>query len=79
MYLALLVHMSTHSDQPEDEILCPCSGTTRGQIKTLFEQGLEIDGISRKTGALTGCGGCEWDIADFLKILQEKDGREPPS
>ena len=26
----------------------------------------DIDGISRKTGAVSGCGSCEWDIADFL-------------
>lgn len=69
--------MSENSIPPEDEVMCTCSGTTRGQIQALFEQGLDMDGISRKTGALTGCGGCEWDIDDFLKSLQEADGQKP--
>lgn len=55
-----------------DEIMCPCSGTTRGKIQSLFEQGLDMDAISRKTGALTGCGGCEWDIAQLLNELVEQ-------
>ncbi|GAB4240982.1 MAG: hypothetical protein Kow0032_28940 [Methyloligellaceae bacterium] len=53
----------------DDDILCPCSGTRRGQIRTYFLLGLDIDAISRKTGILTGCGGCEWDIAEYLKTL----------
>jgi NAD(P)H-nitrite reductase large subunit len=57
-------------------VMCHCSGTTQGDIQCLFEQGLNLDGISRKTGALTGCGGCEWDIADFLgRLSQQKSGR----
>jgi len=39
---------------------------------------MDMDAISRWTGALSGCGGCEWDIADFLKELtaptDEKNG-----
>ena len=50
-----------------DEILCDCSGTTRKKIESLVEQGIDtLDAISRKTGAISGCGSCEWDIADFL-------------
>jgi coenzyme F420-reducing hydrogenase gamma subunit len=33
---------------------------------------MDINAISRWTGALSGCGGCEWDIADFLKELAEQ-------
>jgi NAD(P)H-nitrite reductase large subunit len=51
------------------EIICPCSGTTKAKIKSLVEQGLDLDAISRKTGALTGCSGCEWEIAEFIKEL----------
>ncbi|OUR63655.1 (2Fe-2S)-binding protein [Methylophaga sp. 42_25_T18] len=52
---------------PENEILCECSGTTRKKIESLIEQGIDdIDGISRKTGAVSGCGSCEWDLEDFL-------------
>jgi len=57
-----------------NEIMCTCSGTTRGQIITLFVEGLDLDAISRKTGALSGCAGCEWDVSQFVKYLavQEK-------
>lgn len=57
--------------QTADEILCPCSGTTKGQIKSLFEQGKDIDAISRWTGAISGCGGCEWDITEYLELLAQ--------
>jgi len=63
--------MDTNAN-PADEVMCPCSGTTRGKIRSLFEQGLDMDAISRKTGALTGCSGCEWDIAQFLNELAEQ-------
>ena len=50
-------------------------GTTRAKVRLLFEQGLDAEAISRRTGALSGCGGCEWEIADMLKALaEEKDG-----
>ncbi len=50
-----------------DEIICDCSGTTRGKILSLIEQGvIDPEIISRKTGALSGCGSCEWDIEAIL-------------
>ena len=49
--------------------MCDCTGTTRAEIDTLFFEGRDLDGISRKTGVLTGCGGCEWDIQDHLDAL----------
>jgi predicted CxxxxCH...CXXCH cytochrome family protein len=52
-----------------DEVMCHCSGTKRGNIQRLAEQGMDLQAISRWTGALSGCGGCEWDIADFMKEL----------
>lgn len=64
-----------NADQPStpaDPVMCHCSGTKRGNIQTLFEQGMDVDAISRWTGALSGCGGCEWDIAAFLKELAER-------
>jgi NAD(P)H-nitrite reductase large subunit len=67
--------MNTNEAKPANEVLCPCSGTTRRHIQKLFEQGLDMDGISRMTGALTGCGGCEWDIAELLKgLAEQQDG-----
>ncbi len=49
--------------------MCHCTGTTREKIQRLFDQGMDIGDISDWTGALTGCGGCEWDIGDYLKEL----------
>ena len=67
--------MSNIKPKLADEVLCSCSGTTRGYIQSLFEQGLDTVAISRRTGALSGCGGCEWDIEVFLKELAELQGR----
>lgn len=63
--------MSLFDINSPDEIMCPCSGTTRGEIQRLFGEGLDMDAISRRTGALSGCAGCEWDVAQFLKALAE--------
>lgn len=59
-------------DKDPDEVMCFCSGTTRAQIQRLFEAGMDQDAISRRTGALSGCSGCEWDVAEFLKALAEE-------
>lgn len=61
--------MNPKNPNPTDEVMCECSGTTRGKIKTLFEQGMDIEAISQWTGVNSGCGGCEWDIAKFLNDL----------
>lgn len=71
--------MSTENENPDDEVMCMCSGTKRGQIRAMFMQGLDTEAISRKSGALTGCGGCEWDIEVFLKELAaEADADSQP-
>jgi len=64
--------MNTQHANPADEVMCSCSGTKREHIRKLFEQGLDIDAISRNTGAISGCGGCEWDIAGFLEALAQQ-------
>ncbi len=62
----------SNTPDTEDEILCECSGTTRKKIESLVEQGIDdIDGISRKTGAVSGCGSCEWDIDEVLEELKK--------
>lgn len=59
--------MSEYSQAELDEVICDCSGTTRGKIISLIEQGvIDPDTISRKTGAISGCGSCEWDIETIL-------------
>lgn len=55
------------------EVLCSCSGTTRGMIVDLVKQGKDLEGISRYTGALSGCAGCEWEIGELVKSLSEPD------
>ena len=64
--------MAYQNPTDADEILCPCSGTTKAKIQSLLEQGFDVDAISRKTGAISGCGGCEWDIAEFAKNYSQK-------
>lgn len=58
-------------DDLSDEVMCSCSGTTRGQIYDLVMQGKDIEAISRYSGALSGCGGCEWEIGEFVKALRQ--------
>jgi NAD(P)H-nitrite reductase len=62
--------MTTNSSQSADEVICMCSGTTRGYIEKLVQQGLDVDAISQRSGALTGCGGCEWDVVELVKALR---------
>jgi len=69
--------MDIQADITEDAVMCHCSGTRREYIRNLYEQGMDVDAISRWTGALSGCGGCEWDIADFLKALTEQKRSHP--
>ena len=64
--------MSEEKDSLADEIMCACSGTTRGKIFDLVQQGMGIDAISQWTGIKTGCGGCDWDIEVFVKALAEQ-------
>ena len=61
-------------DDQDDEIMCMCSGTKRGQIREMFREGLDLDAISRRSGALSGCGGCEWDIGEFVRALAQESG-----
>ncbi len=68
--------MTSNTPNSSDDVLCHCSGTKRGYIQSLHQQGMDIQAISRWTGALSGCGGCEWDIADFLKTLTEQQAEQ---
>jgi bacterioferritin-associated ferredoxin len=63
--------MITEKQYIADEIMCSCSGTTRGKINDLVQQGMDVEAISRWTGAKTGCGGCDWDIEVFVRALNE--------
>jgi len=64
--------MNNNNSNPAnaDEVVCDCSGTTRGKIISLIEQGIvDTDTISRKTGAISGCGSCDYDIENLLDEL----------
>lgn len=63
--------MAEPAEDLTNEVMCTCSGTTRGQIYDLVMQGKDIDAISRWTGAKTGCGGCDCDIEEFVRALTE--------
>ena len=52
----------------------PMQWNNTRQDSTLFEEGLDIDAISRRTGAVSGCSGCEWDIIEMLKCLSDHQG-----
>lgn len=64
--------MTQEKESFVDEIICACSGTTRSQVYDLVQQGMDLDAISRWTGAKTGCGGCDWDIEVFVQALIEQ-------
>ncbi len=49
------------------DVICHCSGTTKRQIQALVNDGIDnLDGISRMTGACSGCGACDVSILEFL-------------
>jgi NAD(P)H-nitrite reductase large subunit len=51
------------TDAELDMVICDCSGTTKRKILQLIEEGSDtVDAVSRKTGAQSGCGGCEYDL-----------------
>ncbi len=57
-------------DEDLDEAICICSGTTKRKVLQLIDDGLDtLDAISRRTGAYSGCGGCEYELE---QILEEK-------
>ncbi|MDD1624752.1 MAG: (2Fe-2S)-binding protein [Methylococcaceae bacterium] len=48
-------------------VICYCSGTTKEKIKELIDNKItDLDGISRKTGACSGCGACETSISELI-------------
>ncbi|EMR12311.1 NAD(P)H-nitrite reductase [Methylophaga lonarensis MPL] len=61
--------MVEFDDDPE-EILCHCSGTTRGKIKSLVDKGADsIDKVGKATGASFGCGACDYDVEQYIAEL----------
>lgn len=67
--------MSEFEEDNPKEVLCSCSGTTRGLIIELVKQGKDLEGISRYSGALSGCAGCEWEITELVSRLQTEQSK----
>ena len=56
----------TKSDQ-DQAIICHCSGTTKETINILIDKKInDLDEISRRTGAISGCGACEMLIVELI-------------
>ena len=72
MATPLVTSAATNNDDLEDKVICSCSGTKRSRIEALFKKGYDIDAISQWTGAISGCGGCEWDISGLLIALTKE-------
>ena len=49
------------------DVICCCSGTTKERIKEIIDDGInDLDRISRKTGACSGCGACDTLILELI-------------
>ena len=55
-----------NEDDDLDETVCICSGTTKRRIIQLIKDGCDLDTVSRKTGAYSGCGGCEFELEELF-------------
>ncbi|RIZ70992.1 MAG: (2Fe-2S)-binding protein [Methylococcales bacterium] len=54
------------------EIICHCSGTTKETITALLSSNItDLDAISRKTGACSGCGSCESSVLELIADLTQ--------
>lgn len=59
--------MNAINPDAENNIICYCSGTTVQQIKVLLADGIvDLERISRITGAASGCGGCEFEFHQLV-------------
>ena len=59
----------------DGQIICPCSGTRISHIRRYVDRGIiDVVAISEGTGALSGCGGCEFDLLEVLDILTAETG-----
>jgi len=54
-------------DSDLDETVCICSGTTKRRVVELIEAGCDLETVTRKTGAYSGCGGCEYELEQLFE------------
>lgn len=51
--------------------LCYCTSTTASKILNLIEQGKNsLEEIINTTGATTGCGGCDYEVAKLIEQIE---------
>jgi bacterioferritin-associated ferredoxin len=48
-------------------LVCRCRAVGEDEIEGLIRAGADLDEIVRRTGATTGCSGCEGTILSMLK------------
>lgn len=59
--------MNKSDPEENDEVICSCTGTTRGKVIQLIKKGAkDLDKIASVTGASTGCGSCDVEVQDIL-------------
>lgn len=59
------------NEMDEGQVICPCSGTRISHLRRYVERGIvDVTAISEGTGALSGCGGCEFDVLEALDFLK---------
>jgi bacterioferritin-associated ferredoxin len=61
------IEMTNPDSDRKKDIICGCSGTTAAQIKKHIDKGVEdLEGISRATGACSGCGACDTEVLALM-------------
>jgi len=59
--------MSDINPDAQANVICHCSGTTTQKIMDLIDAGFDnMDELSRKTGACSGCGACEYSVIALI-------------
>jgi nitrite reductase (NADH) large subunit len=64
--LALCAEAST-DDQASDRLVCNCRSVTESRLRLAVSEGAStVDGLSKATGAGTGCGSCKGELAEII-------------
>lgn len=59
-----------------DEIVCNCTGVTKGMIKEAVEAGAStLEDVQEATGAGTVCGACLEDVKNLVEALVREQSR----
>lgn len=65
--------MNNNPPNPKEPPLCYCTGTTKEKVQALLDEGFSsFEDIVNQTGATTGCGGCDYEVAEFIAEQQRQ-------